>query len=478
MNVLDLAISHGLQPKHVAATHGGEFQSACPFCGSDKRLKIWPEQNEHRGSFRCFGCDSWGDNITWVMKTKNIKYREACEVVGVTPAEKNRSFRSGWKASPILPAVMNPIHVPKEPAPATDITDMALWSEHAQKLVSWAADRLPGSPGENLLKSKGITLETANRLQLGWISEDVYRTRESWGLPTVMSEKTGKPKRLWFPQGLVIPHFSIKVGARFVDRIRIRRPEGDPRYYVIPGSSSAQMVLGESDRFVMIVESELDAILIDQIAGQITSVIAIGTSAAKPDRPAADVLIKASHITIALDADDAGNKASAWWRQNYQQVNVNPVPVGKDPSEAFQAGVNIYDWVISGWPEGLRTVALQLAGKKTCRKVMDETRQSDPQAAETAMAASEVVQDSPVDADDNGDPIGSLYRLMRKNPKITIYVSDSRLALRAPAEWRSRNESVFGKISHKIYFDPSVFAYLHAHGAREITSNNLMEAIQ
>lgn len=465
-----MAISSGLQPKHVAATHGGEYQSACPFCGSDKRLKIWPEQNEHRGSFRCFGCDVWGDNVTWAMKTKGIKYREACEVVGVELSEKYRSGgghrSSTWKDAPRLAPVVVQEHKPKEPAPASEIADPVKWSEHAQKLVSWAADRLPGSPGEAVLKSKGISLETASQLRIGWISEDVYRTRESWGLPTVMSEKTGKPKRLWFPQGLVIPHISKKVGSEYVDRIRIRRPDGEPRYYVIPGSSPVQMILGESGRFVMIVESELDAILIDQVAGHITSIIAIGTSAAKPDRPATDRLNQASHITIALDNDEAGNKASAWWCENFKKSIINPVPEGKDPSGAYQAGVNLYEWVLSGWPEGLRTVAQKLAGVETRRK---DTQPQPPEPVERP------VQPSPIPAD-VPEPVAVLYETMKKNRNITIYVTPSRLALRAPAEWRSRNEKLFSKISHMIYFDPVVFGYLHDHGAREITSTNLLEA--
>jgi hypothetical protein len=460
MNVLDLAMTHGLAPKRVSSAKGGEFASSCPFCGGDDRFRIWPDQNSGNGSYWCRQCSKHGDRIQFVMDTKNIKFLEACQITGDTPADKSTKFvRSGFKGTPVIP-VSKPesTYAPKKPAPSAEIADPVLWAEHSAKLVSWAANRLSGSPGEMVLRKKGITQDTAAKYRIGWISEDIYRTRESWGLPTIMSEKTGKPKRLWFPAGLVIPH-SIKFpdNSEKYDRIRIRRIEGEPRYYIIPGSSPAQLIVGQDNRCAVVVESELDAILLDQIIGDFTRIIAIGTSHAKPDTGASEVLSKASRILIALDNDDAGIKASAWWCEKYEKAILHQVPSGKDPSDAISYGVNLREWAISGWPAGWKIPVYR------------------PQPSISRHRENDSINDSQLSGNTPA-PITGLYELMRKNRQITITVTANSLALSAPKEWKSRNEQTFSAISRLVYFDPVVFAWLHDHGANKITAQNLLEA--
>lgn len=468
MNVLDLAMNHGLAPKHVSAAKGGEFASPCPFCGGDDRFRIWPEQNEGNGSYWCRQCGAHGDRIQFVMDTKGVKFLEACQVTGDKPSDKSSNIvRSGYKGTPVIPTASRPAstYIPKKPAPSAEVADPVAWSEHAAKLVSWASDRLLESPGLEVLAKKGIDLETAIKYNLGWIPEDIYRTRESWGLPTVMSEKTGKPKRMWFPAGLVIPHSAnVPDNSEIYDRLRIRRVEGEPRYYIVPGSSPAQLIVGQADRCVVVVESELDALLLDQIAGHITKIIAIGTSHAKPDFRSAAVLDAASRILVALDNDDAGNKACAWWCEKYGKAIRHQVPEGKDPSESISHGINLHEWVISGWPSGWR---LPIQSKKP----FSRRHENGADVRETSVA-------SPCPSSPNlaPAPITNLFELMRKNRQISITVTAHRLALSAPPDWKSRNEQIFSKISNMIYFDQEVFSWLHSHGATRITANNLLEA--
>ena len=100
----------------------------------------------------------------------------------------------------------------------------------------------------------------------------------------------------------------------------------------------------------MIVESELDALLIHHHAGELVGAISQGNSTAKPDAVAAALLAPSLSILVALDSDTAGMHASVWWRKNFPQAERWPVPVGKDPGEAFQAGVSIKEWVKAGLP--------------------------------------------------------------------------------------------------------------------------------
>jgi DNA primase len=99
----------------------------------------------------------------------------------------------------------------------------------------------------------------------------------------------GKPKRFWLPKGIIIP----LCRGKQVLRVRIRRPENEPRYFILRGSSTRAMILGGLDTTIL-VESELDAMLLYQEAGELANLIALGNAQARPDREAADLLKKKS----------------------------------------------------------------------------------------------------------------------------------------------------------------------------------------
>jgi hypothetical protein len=232
------------------------------------------------------------------------------------------------------------------------------------------------------------------------------------------------------------------------------------------------MILGKPGRSVVVVESELDAILLDQVAGDITGIIAMGTSHAKPDEPAARILQDALCILVALDFDPAGKSSFAWWKHTYSRAVRWPVPAGKDPSDACHEGVDLRAWVIAGWPAGWRLMKADGRWVMKFGKLPDakssqvsgggEQIQSIPQASQ-----SEDIPEEPA------NPLDELLSLLKKNPKIKIVINQSRLSLQAPPEWQRRNGSVFARISRLVYFDPMVFEFLHGHGADVITCENL-----
>ncbi len=465
MNVLDLAINHGLQPKRVSSAKGGEFASSCPMCGGNDRFRIWPEQNNGNGSYWCRQCGIHGDRIQFVIETKSVKYPEACRITGDTPAKQNMAG-GGFKGTPVIQSLsVKPAYRPKEKDSSSAVINHEQWAQHAEKLVTWAEKRLPGSSGEALLRSKGIGAETAEKFRIGWISEDIYRHRESWGLPEVISEKTGKPKRLWFPEGLVIPNIVIQPdGSKTIDRIRIRRPAGEPRYYRIPGPDSLQLVTGTPGRFALILESELDAFLMDQMVGEIFGIIAIGTSHAKPDTRATAILKDASAILVALDNDEAGQSAFGWWQQNYQYAKFYSADAGKDPSEAYQAKIDLHAWAISCLPQGYRLVFDKMASRRK-NKASRQTKTDQIDSTES---------DNKTDVQFQS-PIVELHELLKKNRNIKIIVTSNRLKIDVPIEWQQRHGSILSRISTLIFFDPSVFTYLHQHGSNNINASNFLE---
>lgn len=139
-----------------------------------------------------------------------------------------------------------------------------------------------------------------------------------------------------------------KEGTR---RLRIRRSANDDlRYVIVAGSSMAPLVLESKKSIFVVVESELDGFLIFQEAGNMAGVIAMGSASAKPDVAAHALLIKSEKILNSLDYDPAGARA-AWkfWPETYGAKVIRwPVPIGKDPSDAWQQGLNICDWIEAG----------------------------------------------------------------------------------------------------------------------------------
>ena len=82
---------------------------------------------------------------------------------------------------------------------------------------------------------------------MGWNpgekSKDLWRPRSAWGLPEE-KKANSRQKLLWLPVGLIIPKLDDDGGH--IERLRIRRPEGEPRYYVVPGSSPSPLFLNRS----------------------------------------------------------------------------------------------------------------------------------------------------------------------------------------------------------------------------------------
>lgn len=335
MNTLYITISCGQAPKKVSTAKGGEYASPCPMCGGEDRFRVWPEQGEN-GTYWCRGCGKGGDAIQLLRDAKGMGYKEACRCLGLEPETINRL------GAPHAPGVRGKDWTPREaPSPA------ALWRQKAAAFADYAhAELLKSDDQLAWLSGRGITKETAVRFKLGWNPKKLWRKKAAWGL-----DDDGK--KLYLPAGLVIP-WSLD-GQ--IHRLRVRQVDGEePRYLVIKGSGTAAMAVrpaeGEARAWV-VVESELDAILVAQEAGDIVGALSLGNSSAKPDESISDALSKATFILVSLDFDAAGAKYWPWWSTHFPQAERWPVPEGKDPGDYKKAGGDIRAWVLAGLPLGL-----------------------------------------------------------------------------------------------------------------------------
>jgi hypothetical protein len=170
---------------------------------------------------------------------------------------------------------------------------------------------------------------------LGWIPKDVFDNKSTWGLGS------GK---LALPAGVVIPCWRDDQLVRL--RIRQSAPEASPKYWTVAGSVSVPLIINNCRDTVIIVESDLDAILIDQEAGAITSVIALGSCAGKPDTQAYELIKKSRLVLLSPDYDEAGKRSAAWWLENYKDIKVWPIPDGNDVGDYALMDGNIKEWIL------------------------------------------------------------------------------------------------------------------------------------
>ncbi len=306
---------------------GREFSAPCPFCGGRDRFRVWPDDKGGMGSFWCRVCGKRGDAVQYHILTTGKRYFDACHDLGVTPRSGPRK-RDPDDPERILPP---PLVWRQQAAEFVEKTVSILWQERGLEVREY-------------LHHRGINDRSMRSTKLGLNPIDRWFDRSSWGLPAGTTEH-GKPKQLWIPAGLVIPW---TVGGD-VHRIRIRRMDAtEPRYVIVSGSTKQPLRLGQLNR-VVVVESDLDGILISQQAGDLVSAVSLGSVSLRPDQETHKHLRTAEVILLALDADEAGARNVSWWKEQFgDKVKRWPVPVGKDPGEAFRAGVDIRAWIKAG----------------------------------------------------------------------------------------------------------------------------------
>lgn len=368
MNIMDALHHAGVTVRKVSTTRGGEYAGACPACGEGRdRFRIWPADRGGEGSYWCRRCRKGGDLVQFLVDFCGYEYKAAFEAAG-------RSGTCGY--IPVRYAAAGQRTQPAQQAyePMHRDEPVQIWQTKAGDFVNLAHHALlEYEPGLKYLDARGISMKTVKRFRLGWHPGEKdkacsFRPRKSWGLPEIINKKTGRPKMLWLPRGIVIPCY--RGGG--LHRIKIRRPHADVKtdtdvkYYILPGSGMEVFSAGSSKAVAVIVEAELDAMLIAQEAGGMAGVVALGSASMRPGSSVFYALQACQRVLVALDYDQAGLGKSGWqwWKDNFANAQLWPVPDGKDPGEAWEKGIDIASWVIAGLPASQRMTAVDMGYRK------------------------------------------------------------------------------------------------------------------
>lgn len=331
MNILDLAEEIGLFPKKASSTNGGEFKSACPNCqdGQD-RFCIWPNQGPS-GRYWCRVCETKGDAIQFCRDFLGMTFNQACQKVNIIPQTSTNPQK--FKVPAFKP------HHSSLVAPS--------WQRIAKRFIDYAhVNLMKETNAINQLKQRGLTLKTIKQFRLGWNPGNLFDNRERWGLPLEMKEN-GLARRQWLPKGIVIPSFE---GDNPI-KLKIRRSDWFnqdplPKYVEVSGSKQSPSLFGNPSKPIIIVESELDAILIQQEASNLVCSVALGGVSKKPDIELHELLKQSPLILLSLDFDTPGKKRCSFWLKNYPNVKPWPSPQSKSIGDAIQNfNLNVLDWI-------------------------------------------------------------------------------------------------------------------------------------
>lgn len=297
----------------------------CPLCGSGTGKSGTGAFSIKNGtSWKCFSCNAGGDIFDLYgaingTTDHNEQLRGLSEMYGIqvasyrstaqedfSPEYQNHAKSEQYTHNSIHTAV----YTQADPPQQTDYTDFFLQAHKAVEQTDY-------------WKRRGLSKETVDRFKLGYVAE--------WRHPKA-------PKAPTSPR-LIIPTSPYSYLARDT---RETIPE-EQRAYSKSKVGSIQLfnkkALQTATKPIFIVEGELDALSIIEVGGE---AVALGTTTKSK---ALIELLKsqapAQVLIIALDNDEAGQRASRELTEGLQGLNIpcysfNPCGQYKDANEALQ----------------------------------------------------------------------------------------------------------------------------------------------
>lgn len=317
VNLVDLTTQAGVTLRREGHSW---FAGPCPFCGGTDRFVVHETDAGWRWFCRGCGGGKYHDTIEFYKRWRGVGFRQACADLGALPFSATvTSAMSPWQKGIVPPS-----------AEAQDVaheiivqSKHMLWTDRGEKARAW-------------LHGRGLTDETLHRWQIGYVP----------GRPNQWVDLAG----LHVPCGIVIPGIVGDV----VWYVKIRRAAGKPKYLQIKGLATPALfgadTLATHDVAVM-TEGEFDAMLLDQVAGDIAGAMTLGSQSVGLNVPTwAGYLLPIAHLLVAYDIDAAGEVgASRLMRITSRALRVT-VPVlrdgDKDITDYYRRGGDLRAWLI------------------------------------------------------------------------------------------------------------------------------------
>lgn len=312
---------------------GHVLRAFCPFHQSDKQRSLRVAVDS--GRFSCYACGAWGyteeKRVERRQERFRMEIRPGCGLKsrdqatsGPDLGSRSKEAGRGVRRAPMAP---RPVAILPHRAPQPIGEELA-------ELVERYRTALPGSIGERYLRWRGIPLEIAQAMCVGYAADGEWAHRDP---------QTGRPVRQWKHGRLVIPHtdpegrvvnlYGRAIGTDAVPKALRHDHLAGPKGYF----NASDLVGG--DEPVYVCEGPFDAL----------SLLAAGVSRATAIFGVAgwrwEWAREARRLVFAFDADQAGSR----WRElaweavmrGKEVAFVPPEALGgcKDVNEAWGKGV-------------------------------------------------------------------------------------------------------------------------------------------
>jgi hypothetical protein len=318
--------------RKVARTGGGEWAGPCPFCGGRDRFRVQPRLG-YWWCRRCSG-ERWQDAIDYVRQRDGLSFFEACQRLGVlqtAPSQHGiRTRRAAVVASDLgLRRAADLQRAGREPPAAS-------W-QHAGRRFLEACQAALWSPAGRLARSylhaRGLTDSALRRWRLGLQPDHgASEPAAAWGL---------NGDEIVLPRGIVIPWF----GGGNLWQLKVRTASRVARYRYLAVRGGRASLFGvdglRAEHPVALTEGEFDALLVDQLVGDIVTAVTLGGCRARPDQLTIEAFNRCSVLLGLYDADRDGQAGLERLRGALERLTPVTVPHGKDVTEFHQRGGDV-----------------------------------------------------------------------------------------------------------------------------------------
>jgi len=288
--ILEAARDAGLDLRRT----GRRLAGRCPF-HEDRApsLVIYPDT----GSYFCYGCNVGGDVIDFVGRLQRLGFKETVELLSASGAD-------GANARP-LPANVTRFRPRRGAAPDLSGDERTV----VEATVEHYAGMLTRYPDvRSYLLNRGVALDTARRLRLGYGGGGLARHLVDRGLSLDTAQRLGllSAGREAFAGRVIVPDLDAGGRARWLTGRALG--DGTPRYLNIRvaspllGLSQARLA---GNRAVIVTEGPFD--WITARGWSISAVALLGTHGS---RDALRALAGFRRVYLALDTDGPGRGAA------------------------------------------------------------------------------------------------------------------------------------------------------------------------
>ncbi len=293
-----------------------QYAGTCPFCGGRDRFLCWPYR-EHPGYF-CRGCGRTGGPVRFLMDYEGKAKWEALQEL---------DLQNENEYHPLPPTYMT--HV-ASPGKIWQETGRALC--HASQQCLWSHR---GAAGLAYLHGRGFTDATIREAMLGYCP-GLSMTGEQWGIQT---------SRLIIPRGIVIPWYSG--GQLWKITLRLGK-SADHRYEQVLGSQECLFNADtiSNEKTTILYEGVFDALSGQQLAPELAHVATDDVQKCRSARWIARLCL-ASRVLVAYDADEAGDRESAFWTRTLPHAS-RWRPWAKDTNAMLEQGLDLLEWLVLG----------------------------------------------------------------------------------------------------------------------------------